>query len=221
MADHDSNHADDSGTVTTRTDELEGLESALAATPPAIAPLKPAPDTTTDRTTDTLAGDEQPPALERIQSDAVTPANARRLACPSCGAVWLAYGGPAPSARTSAAAFCPDCDFPLFWAAAGAEANRRAHAASRRRFPGVDGREALASLSCRNCGEPNPPDPHANCLRCGVALTPPPPPPPPPPEPETVYVVVPVSQRRWKIATAVVSVALAATIADLWWLVQR
>ena len=212
MADHDSHDAGEHRTVTTRTDEMEALESALAATPPAIAPLRPSTEPTVD---------EQAPALERVEAGVALPTHARRLDCPSCGAAWLAHGGPAPSARTSAAAFCPDCDFPLFWAAAGAEANRRAHDASRRRFPGVDGREALASLACRNCGEPNPPDPQASCLRCGVALTPPPPPPPPPPEPETVYVVVPVSQRRWKIATAVVSALLFLTIADLWWVVQR
>lgn len=201
-------------------DDLADLEAALAAAPPSVAPLAPRPERAPADAVDPELG---PPVPEgRAASPVLTAlaevadddrAGRARYDCPGCGAQWLARRDSGP--RASAAAFCPDCDFPLFWSAEGAAAKRRSHEAARRRHPGVDGREALARIDCRVCGEPNLPDPGADCVRCGSSLTPPPPE-PAPPEPVTVFVEVPVPPRRWQIATAVSSTLLLASVVALW-----
>lgn len=213
----------DTDRVTTVHD-LADLEAALAATPPAVAPLAPRPPRGAPAAEDPVLG---PPAPDlRAASPMLTPlaevaegarVGRARYDCPGCGAQWLANATTpdAGSSRATAAAFCPDCDFPLFWSAEGAAAKRRSHEAARRRHPGVDGREALARIDCRVCGEPNLPDPTAACVRCASPLTPPRPQ-PAPPEPVTVYVDVPVPPRRWQIATAVSSTLLVASLVGLW-----
>jgi hypothetical protein len=113
--------------------------------------------------------------------------------CPGCGIVVTLEPG-----RRDAAAFCPSCDYPLFWAGGRAtvlDTNADAEA-SLRRLPGTAGMVTVGMITCWQCREPNPVT-NTFCLRCGADLSgppvvvepepepvpPPPPPPPPPPEP--------------------------------------
>lgn len=214
--------------------DLAGLEAALAATPPAVAPLRDErPYVPAGRFAD--APWAEPPAAFVGPSPAAPPAPAPapmltvladvpevdrcgrpRYDCPGCGAAWLGEA----DAERGAKVFCPTCDFPLFWAVEGATARRRSHEAARRRHPGVDGRASLASMACRHCGEPNLPDPTADCVRCGEPLTPPPAT-APPPAAEIVYVEVPVPPRPWQIATAVSGTMLFLATVALWWVAVR
>lgn len=87
------------------------------------------------------------------------------LMCPDCGAVVTTSPG-----RRSAGDFCPQCDFPMFWArpsdlvqpVAGSDD-------AQRRLPGVDGTRAPTQVSCPSCAELNPPD-AAICLRCAQPM---------------------------------------------------
>jgi hypothetical protein len=98
--------------------------------------------------------------------------------CPSCG---LLLVGESP--RPTAAWFCPDCDYPVFWASPNPEPappQRRA----RRRLPGTAGREVLGAEECWHCGERNEPGLRV-CPRCAATL-----PKPTAPTPEPVVVEV-------------------------------
>lgn len=97
------------------------------------------------------------------------PADAERFECGGCESAWLGRG----IRPNSAAAFCPTCDYPLFFANRPMLSPRAETRAAQRRLPGVDGRDALGRIVCRGCGEPNPPDETSLCLRCGAFLTPP------------------------------------------------
>lgn len=131
--------------------------------------------------------------------------------CPGCGAT-----REVPKVRrASAAAFCPTCDYPLFLAVPAVAPPEPEDDSARRRLPGVDGRDALGAMPCPNCGEPNPPDPAAECLRCGALLTPPTPPPTPPPPPEPEIVVIREVDRRWQIVAIVLAVLWLATVIGL------
>ncbi len=115
------------------------------------------------------------------------------ITCPGCGTV-----SHFDQLRRDAQEFCRRCDYPLFWVRSGdaplpvdAEGD-----SGLRRLPGAGGRQAVASLGCPQCNEPNVYT-ATLCIRCGADLrpappTPPPapvveePPPPPPPEPEPI-----------------------------------
>ena len=112
------------------------------------------------------------------------------LTCPSCGRATTL-----PALSQSAATFCENCDYPLFWAKPdeATEGPPDGTDASLRRLPGTGGRRTGAKELCRWCGEPNALDAKL-CSRCGRSLQPEPEPepepepapapPPPPPEPE-------------------------------------
>lgn len=98
------------------------------------------------------------------------PAEAKLVTatCPSCGTI-----GTVDYARRDAAAFCGACDFPLFWSkdrVVPMSADGPAPGALRR-LPGTAGREALASLLCPECDEPNPATGEL-CVRCSAVLRP-------------------------------------------------
>lgn len=98
------------------------------------------------------------------------------VTCPECGEASMI-----DPAQRRAEDFCPNCDFPLFWARAAVVAMAGdATGASLRRLPGTVGRAATASVACPHCGEPNSPV-AINCVRCGRPMV-------VEPEPEPVYV---------------------------------
>lgn len=163
-----------------------------------------------------------PDHLEPIPEGLLVPASEHpalgigehRYDCPGCAASWVGRG----IKRASAASFCPTCDFPLFLSVPPPAPPARSTEDAQRRLPGVDGRDQLGAASCRQCGEPNPPDPTASCLRCGSALTPPPAAPAPQVIREVVTetVVVKVPSRGWMIATALLTVLLLIMSVALW-----
>jgi hypothetical protein len=135
--------------------------------------------------------------------------------CPGCG---VRYVGPRPS-RSSARSFCTSCDYPLFLAIAPAPPPEGESDLGKRRAPGVDGKDRLGAMPCPECSEPNMPDPNGSCLRCGAVLFPEPiPEPESAPLPEVDVVVVYRSNYWWVIATATLSILLAATAAALYWI---
>jgi hypothetical protein len=137
------------------------------------------------------------------------PVDADRFDCGGCEASWVGRG----IRPNSAAAFCPTCDYPLFFANRPVAVPRAETRAAQRRLPGVDGRDALGRIVCRGCGEPNPPDEGALCLRCGAYLV--------PPKPEVVQVdvvrevpvEVVVHDHRWRWIALAALAALTASIA--------
>jgi hypothetical protein len=137
-----------------------------------------------------------------------------RMDCPGCGA---AYVGPRPT-RTSARSFCASCDYPLFLSVAPQPPAAAETDLGKRRLPGVDGKDRLGAIPCPSCAEPNMPDPHGQCIRCGAVLFPEPLPEPEPEAlPEVDAIVVYRSNYWWIIATATLSVLLAATAGALYW----
>jgi hypothetical protein len=138
------------------------------------------------------------------------------ISCPECGAA-----AKIEPLRRDAADFCPQCDFPLFWARNQlvlADAIDTGGAASRR-LPGTVGRAASAAVPCPHCTEPNLPTAQV-CIRCGLAMkivlsepvTPPPPPAAPVIVPEPVF-VAPEPDRWWVWAILAVVTALLVGIA--------
>jgi hypothetical protein len=133
--------------------------------------------------------------------------------CPACGTV-----GTVDYARRDATGFCAACDFPLFWSKdriVSPSSDGPAPGALRR-LPGTAGREALASLLCPQCDEPNPAT-GVLCVRCGAVLR------PVAPEPEPVLVFEPepepepepVPERAWwpfVLAGTLAVVALAVLL---------
>ena len=96
-----------------------------------------------------------------------------QVVCPQCATVWKG-----DQLRPHAAWFCQQCQFPLFWVNAGIRREPGSTEEALARLPGTNGRTALSAINCPWCGEHNPPDPTANCLRCHRPLTVPDPPPP-------------------------------------------
>jgi hypothetical protein len=116
--------------------------------------------------------------------------------CPGCGSV---CEGVDP--RPTAAWFCPNCDYPLFLAAPAPPAVAANSGLARRRLPGTDGREVIASEPCWACGERNPMG-SMSCIRCNSQLVRPTPPAPleveaPPVEAEVVPLIL--VARRWPL----------------------
>ena len=155
---------------------------------------------------------EPVPGLSRVPTP--VPA-ADTVTCPECGTRSVL-----DLLRRDASGFCPQCDFPLFWADRGTARGdaQDADDAPTRRLPGVEGELAGPGVVCPVCGEHNA---HVRrpCVRCGGDLTPPAPlpapvPPAPEPEPHVVQVPVPVPcahPRTWVVA--LVSALLGAGVA--------
>jgi len=97
------------------------------------------------------------------------------ITCPECG-----HQANLVAIRRGAEEFCPQCDFPLFWASSAVPAMSKGSNSDNtlRRLPGAGGRRPVGSKICPGCGELNPVS-NVDCLRCGVELD------PRPPEPET------------------------------------
>ncbi len=119
--------------------------------------------------------------------------SAVEITCPACGTV-----SQFQEVGRDAGAFCPACDYPLFWARGDRrQGNEDGESqVGLRRLPGTVGRVSEATLDCPVCAEPNLLTASV-CVRCGALLHPAPPepevdplPPPPEPEPEPAPVVV-------------------------------
>lgn len=134
------------------------------------------------------------------------------ITCPECGA--LAHFD---AMRRAAEEFCPNCDYPLFWApsnvpvavsAAGSDATLR-------RLPGAGGRMVIGTRICGNCGEHNLLSATV-CIRCQADLDAKPP--EPEPEPEPVLLTIPPpppepkKQRRWWPWVLLALVVVVATV---------
>jgi hypothetical protein len=118
--------------------------------------------TVADTAADTVADAAPPDATEPVEAKLIT------ATCPNCGTV-----GAVDYARRDAAGFCPACDFPLFWSkdrVVPMSSDGPAPGALRR-LPGTVGREALASMLCPECDEPNPAT-GERCVRCDALLRP-------------------------------------------------
>lgn len=180
--------------------ESESPEAAAAAAQSAAAEefAPPAFDTATLPTLDPHAT----PLYEPSLLPGIT-----RVICPNCQTVWEGN-----DLRPHAAWFCATCDFPLFWARSGGQVGLGSTDDALARLPGTAGRTALASIACPNCGEHNPPDPTANCLRCGAPLTTPEPPPPAPP-PQVVVAPPVIEPRRRRIWPWIVATGVLALLA--------
>lgn len=136
------------------------------------------------------------------------------VACPSCGTV-----SHFKDLAREAAAFCRQCDYPLFWArpprVEGAEDPDVD--GGLRRLPGTAGLVSLATADCPECTEPNPVS-AAVCIRCGSDLRPPPPTvvlpePPPVPVAEPEPVPEPPAARPWWPWVVLAVLAVGAVVA--------
>ena len=118
-----------------------------------------------------------------------------RILCPNCGTE-----NEDPQGARVSTAFCPTCDFPLFFQRGVAHHVDDDAETARNRLPGVAGIDRRAWIPCPACGELNPRD-GENCLRCGASLAPPEPEEEPIPEGAIVVireVLVPAEpERRW------------------------
>jgi hypothetical protein len=138
------------------------------------------------------------------------------ITCPSCG-----HRSELVAIRRSSEEFCPQCDYPLFWAASAIPATTPGANSDTtlRRLPGAGGRQRVGSKVCPSCGELNPLG-QTHCLRCTSELDPKPPPPPPPivivpPPPPPAVVVIPEPIGKpwwWWPAAAVLALAILIPI---------
>jgi len=137
------------------------------------------------------------------------------ITCPDCG-----YQADFERMRRGADEFCPNCDFPLFWAKSDLPMGTLEESvdATRRRLPGAGGRATIGSRTCPECTELNRLS-ATHCIRCGADLDPPPMP-EPEPEPEPIVVELPppppppAPAPTWPLWVAV-AVGLAAFIGYL------
>lgn len=134
------------------------------------------------------------------------------IVCPECSQVTSLV-----AIRRAAEEFCPQCDFPLFWApnAVPMATPGSSNATTMRRLPGAAGRRQIGTRVCPSCGELNPLA-ETHCVRCTVELDPKPVPPPEPvvvpePEPEPEPVLV-VPKRPWWIWLLVAAMLAAETV---------
>lgn len=133
------------------------------------------------------------------------------IVCPECSQVTSLV-----AIRRAAEEFCPQCDFPLFWApnAVPMATPGSSNATTMRRLPGAAGRRQIGTQVCPSCGELNPLT-ETHCVRCTAEIDPKPVPPPEPvvvvPEPEPEPVLV-VPKRPWWIWLLVAAMLAAETV---------
>lgn len=145
------------------------------------------------------------------------------IVCPECG-----HEASFVAIRRSSDEFCPQCDYPLFWAPAAVPMATpgSSNLATLRRLPGAGGRQRVGSKVCPECGELNPVT-ETHCIRCGSDLDPKPlpeptpepirtvmlpPPPAPPPEPTRPWWVIPAL-----VVLGVLNVVFLIEAFDWWW----
>ncbi len=144
------------------------------------------------------------------------------IVCPECG-----HESSFVAIRRSADEFCPQCDFPLFWApsAVPMATPGSTNMATLRRLPGAGGRQRVGSKVCPECGELSPLT-ETHCIRCGADLDPKPepapepepirevvvPPPPPPPEPTRPWWVIPGI-----VIAGIANIVLLIEVYNWWW----
>lgn len=87
------------------------------------------------------------------------------IVCPGCGLAVVGESSPRPTA----AWFCPQCDYPLFWASPPPPDAEPTSRAARRRLPGTGGRVVLGAEPCWHCGEMAEPG-SDECHRCAARL---------------------------------------------------
>lgn len=136
--------------------------------------------------------------------------HAARVECPNCHLVWEGN-----DIRPHAEWFCANCDYPLFWVLPPSPTEVAEGDGAFSRLPGTDGRDYLTSIACPHCAERNPPDPAADCLRCGLPLTPVTVEPPLPPLVVTVERIVTPARRRlwpWVVGTCAFAAAFVITL---------
>jgi hypothetical protein len=138
-----------------------------------------------------------------------------QVTCPECGHSTVVQ----LNARRSTD-FCPQCDYPLFWASSRVVAlsDAATQDESLRRLPGTAGRVSVANIPCPHCSEQNPVVADT-CVRCHGELHPA----APAPEPEPVTEVVEVVEEKKKvpiwpwILVVVITVLLLAGAAWATW----
>lgn len=86
------------------------------------------------------------------------------VTCPRC-----AFQTVFQEIRRSADEFCPDCDFPLFWAGPPSAEGVDESGDAFRRLPGAEGRDAIGDRECPHCGERNSIS-RQLCVRCNKLL---------------------------------------------------
>ncbi|MAT03656.1 MAG: hypothetical protein CL424_01230 [Acidimicrobiaceae bacterium] len=144
------------------------------------------------------------------------------IVCPECG-----HESSFVAIRRSSDEFCPQCDFPLFWAptAVPMATPGSTNMATLRRLPGAGGRQRVGSKVCPECGELSPLT-ETHCIRCGADLDPKPvpapepepirevlvPPPPPPPEPTRPWWVIPAI-----VLAGIANIILLIETYNWWW----
>lgn len=144
------------------------------------------------------------------------------IVCPECG-----HESSFVAIRRSSEEFCPQCDYPLFWApsAVPMATPGSTNTATLRRLPGAGGRHRVGSKVCPECGELSPLT-ETHCIRCGADLDPKPlpepepepirqvvvPPPPPPPEPTRPWWVIPAI-----VLTGIANIILMIEAFNWWW----
>ncbi len=141
------------------------LPAAASVTPGAPAPVAPVP----------------------ARPGSVEPSS-EVIVCPECGTP-----SPVALSRRDSHDFCPNCDYPLFWARPQdrTDDGQQGVDDARRRSPGASGALLLATVPCPACSELNLPS-AVVCIRCGADMVPPPPPAPVPvPMPVPVVVAPP------------------------------
>ena len=119
------------------------------------------------------------------------------ITCPECGHV-----ASFDTVQRSADEFCPNCDYPLFWAPTNVPVavGTAVSEATLRRLPGAGGRRVLGTKICPACGEHNLLNATV-CIRCTADLEPKAPEPVVEPEPVLLQIPPPPTEvakkRRW------------------------
>ena len=131
---------------------------------------------------------------------------------------------PVKSGVRLASFFCPQCDYPLFWARpSSAPLSDEETDDARWRAPGASGSALSATLACPVCAELNTPV-AVTCVRCGSSMTPPPPVTPPAPPPPAPVVVVQAPPQlipcnhpdTWWVVVLTAAATAAVTLLLIW-----
>jgi ribosomal protein L40E len=136
------------------------------------------------------------------------------ITCPECG-----HLATFEAMRRAAEEFCPNCDYPLFWAPSNVPVAvaTQGSDATLRRLPGAGGRVVIGTKICPACGEHNVLS-ATICIRCSSDLDPKEPEPEPEPEPVLLQIPPPPMEatkkrRRWLWILLAIVVVAAVTVA--------